>query len=300
MAPAKAATRWSARQENYASAKNLTVASGSFLSTVEVEDNANVVVIGATVASDLFGGQDPIDQTIRIDDALFKVIGVLETSGSSGFDSSDSQVYVPINLALGRLFNVARYRGSYSISGIIVQVVSQEQLDPSALKIEQTLRLRHGLGADDDNDFRVSNQADLLDMASDVSGTLTALLGGIGAVSLIVGGIGITNIMLVSVTERTREIGLRKALGAHDSDILLQFLVEALVLCALGGVIGIGISYLFAVGAGMIPGFTYKIVIEPWAIMLALAVSTASGFVFGLYPAMRATQLDPIEALRYE
>ena len=177
---------------------------------------------------------------MRIGDALFQVIGVLESSGSSGFGSSDSQVFVPINVAHGRLFNADRYRGSYMVSSISIQVVSQEALDATETQIEQVLRLRHGLGTDDDNDFSISNQADLLDMASSVSGTLSSLLGGIGAVSLVVGGIGIMNIMLVSVTERTREIGLRKAVGAHDRDILLQFLVEALVLCTLGGLIGIG------------------------------------------------------------
>jgi putative ABC transport system permease protein len=137
-------------------------------------------------------------------------------------------------------------------------------------------------------------------MASSVSGTLSSLLGGIGAVSLVVGGIGIMNIMLVSVTERTREIGLRKAVGAHDRDILLQFLVEALVLCTLGGLIGIAIGYGIQLLVGLIPGAPLKVIIQPWAVVLALAVSSASGFVFGLYPALRATQLDPIEALRYE
>ena len=160
--------------------------------------------------------------------------------------------------------------------------------------------MRHDLGTDDENNFTISNQADLLEMASSVSSTLTTLLGGIGAVSLLVGGIGIMNIMLVSVTERTREIGLRKALGAHDGDILLQFLIEALVLCAFGGLIGIGLSYSIELLASQIAAFGYTIVIEPWAIGLALAVSTASGFVFGLYPALRATRLDPIQALRFE
>ncbi|MFN8440222.1 MAG: ABC transporter permease [Caldilineaceae bacterium] len=284
----------------YPTVRSLTVENGAFFSSEDVNQNANVVVLGATVASDLFGGQDPVNQTIRIDDALFRVVGVLETSGSSGFGSSDSQVYVPIQVALGRLFNASRFRGSYNISSISIQVVSQDQLDPAATQIEQVLRMRHGLGTDDENDFTVSNQADLLEMASDVSGTLTALLGGIGAVSLVVGGIGIMNIMLVSVTERTREIGLRKALGAHDSDILLQFLIEAFVLCALGGVIGITLGYGIQTVAGMISLISYRIVIEPWAVVMALAVSTASGFLFGLYPAMRATRLDPIEALRYE
>lgn len=286
---------------NYATVRNLDVAEGQFLDADQVADNAYAVVLGDTVASDLFGGQDPIGKSIRIDDALFEVVGVLESSGSSGFGSSDSQVYIPLNLALGRLFNASRYRGSYNISSVYVQVTSQDQLDAAETQIEQILRMRHGLGADDENDFSISNQADMLEMASDVSGTMSTLLGGIGAVSLVVGGIGIMNIMLVSVTERTKEIGLRKAVGAHNNDILLQFLVEALVLCTIGGLIGIGISYGVMQLTTMFPVFSsYQVVIEPWAVGLALAVSTASGFVFGLYPAMRATQLDPIEALRFE
>ncbi len=285
---------------DYATIHGLEVATGAFLGESQVEANESVVVLGANVATDLFGGQEAVGNSVRIGDALFTVTGVLTSSGSSGFGSSDSMVYVPLDVALGRLFNVARVRGSYTISGIGIQVNTQEDLDPTALQVEQVLRLRHGLGADDENDFSISNQADLLEMASDVSGSLSALLGGIGAVSLVVGGIGIMNIMLVSVTERTREIGLRKALGAHDRDILLQFLIEALVLCTLGGLIGIGLSYSIAWVLGLIPRLSAAVVIEPWAVMLALAVSMSSGFAFGLYPAMRATQLDPIEALRYE
>ena len=285
---------------DYAAIRNLTISNGSFLQDSEAGANSYAAVLGDTVASDLFGGQDPVGQSVRIGDALFQVVGVLKASGSSGFGSSDSQVFVPINVAHGRLFNAERYRGSYVISSISVKVASEDQLDSTETQIEQVLRLRHGLGTDDDNDFQISNQADLLDMASSVSGSLSALLGGIGAVSLIVGGIGIMNIMLVSVTERTREIGLRKAVGAHDRDILLQFLVEALVLCTLGGIIGIGIGYGIQAIVGLIPGAPLKVIIQPWAVALALGVSSASGFIFGLYPAMRATQLDPIEALRYE
>ena len=181
-----------------------------------------------------------------------------------------------------------------------IQAASSEVVDAAELQIERTLRMRHGLDADTENDFSIFNQASLLEIAGDVSGTLSALLGSIGAVSLLVGGIGIMNIMLVSVTERTREIGLRKALGAHDSDILLQFLVEALVLTFIGGLIGIGISYGLSRALANVPFIPFSIVIEPWSVVLALAVSTASGFIFGLYPAMRATKLDPIEALRYE
>ncbi|MBX3013304.1 MAG: ABC transporter permease [Caldilineaceae bacterium] len=285
---------------DYAAVRNLDLANGQFLDVDQVDTNAYVVVLGDTVASDLFGGQDPLGKSVRIDDALFEVVGVLEASGSAGFGSSDSQVYVPLKVALGRLFNATRYRGSYTVSGIYLQVTSQDQLDAAETQIEQILRMRHGLSAGDENDFSVSNQADMLEMASDVSGTLSTLLGGIGAVSLIVGGIGIMNIMLVSVTERTREIGLRKALGAHNNDILLQFLIEALVLCTLGGLIGIGLSYGAMQLTTVLALGGYQVVIEPWAVGLALIVSTASGFLFGLYPAMRATRLDPIEALRFE
>ncbi len=285
---------------DYATIRNLDIAGGTFLQDSEAAANGYTVVLGDTVATDLFGGQDGVGQSVRIGDALFQVIGVLKASGSSGFGSSDSEVFVPINVAHGRLFNADRHRGSYILSSISVKVANENELDAAETQIEQVLRLRHGLGAGDDNDFQISNQADLLDIASSVSGSLSALLGGIGAVSLVVGGIGIMNIMLVSVTERTREIGLRKAVGAHDRDILLQFLVEALVLCTLGGIIGIGIGYGIQALVGLIPGAPLKVIIQPWAVALALTVSSASGFIFGLYPAMRATQLDPIEALRYE
>jgi putative ABC transport system permease protein len=285
---------------NYADVRNQTIASGAFLDDEQVASSETVAVLGDTVASDLFGADDPVGQTIRIGDTLFTVIGVLEATGSAGFGSSDSQVFVPIGAAQARLFNAARSNGSYTVSSITVQGASSDVLSDLQLKIEQILRLRHRLSADTENDFMIQNQADMLQIASDVSGTLTALLGSIGAVSLIVGGIGIMNIMLVSVTERTSEIGLRRALGAHDSDILLQFLVEALVLCAIGGVIGIAISFAVSQALASVPAVSFRIVIELWAVGLALIVSTASGFVFGLYPAMRATKLDPIEALRYE
>ena len=285
---------------DYATVTNKEVESGAFLSEGNVTDNASVIVLGATVAADLFGGDDPIGQNVRVGDNLFQVVGVLAESGGSGFGSSDTQAYVPIGVAQGRLFNAARNQGSYVVSSLSVQVADAERIDAVELQIERLLRLRHRLGADDENDFTIFNQADLLAVAGDVAGTLTALLGSIGAVSLLVGGIGIMNIMLVSVTERTSEIGLRRALGAHDGDILLQFLVEAFVLCALGGLVGIGLSYGVALATANLSFMPLTIVIEPWSVMLALAVSTASGFIFGLYPAMRAMRLDPIEALRYE
>jgi putative ABC transport system permease protein len=198
------------------------------------------------------------------------------------------------------LFTVPRYRGDYTVSSINVQVASAGQVDTAQRQIETTLRLRHNLKAEDENDFRIFNQAELLETASDISQTMTIFLGAIGAISLLVGGIGIMNIMLVSVTERTREIGLRKAIGAHDSDILLQFLVEALVLCFLGGLIGVGLAYGVAAILGQIPTFTFTVMIRPDSLALAIGFSLLSGLIFGIYPALRATRLDPIEALRSE
>ena len=285
---------------DYADVTSLDIEFGRFFTPDETADSERVVVLGATVAQDLFGNDDPIGQTVRIDNNLFQVIGVLEESGGAGFGSNDTRTYVPLDVALGRLFNVERYRGSYRLSGISIQVIDSERLDAAELIIEQTLRLNHSLATDDENDFAIMNQADTLEMVGDVTTTLTILLGSVGSISLLVGGIGIMNIMLVSVTERTREIGLRKAVGAHNSDILLQFLVEALMLCLLGGLIGIGISYGLATLLGGMAFMPFSIVIEPWSLALALGVSTASGFIFGLYPAWRATQLDPIEALRFE
>ncbi|MEZ4732716.1 MAG: ABC transporter permease [Caldilineaceae bacterium] len=286
---------------DYAIVTDLDIEYGEFFSADQVEENTSVVVIGYTVAGDLFGSADAaVGNTVRINNNTFQVVGVLEESGGAGFGSNDNRTYVPIKVAQGRLFNANRHRGSYAVSTISTQVATAEGMDAAALRIEQTLRMRHGLGADSENDFTISNQADQLEMISNVTGTLTILLGSIGGISLLVGGIGIMNIMLVTVTERTREIGLRKAVGAHNSDILLQFLIEALVLCVLGGVIGIGLSYGIAYGLSQLSFMPFGIVIEYWALAMALGVSSGSGFLFGLYPAWRATKLDPIEALRYE
>lgn len=285
---------------DYIAVRNLTVEFGRFLTEDEVRQNARVAVLGATLAADLFVAVDPLGKTVRINAEPFQVIGVLKATGGAGFGSNDQRAFVPLSVAQGRLFNAPRYRGTYTITSLSIKVGDESQMNAAQTSVEQTLRLRHGLGADDNNDFTIFNQASLLEVANTIAQTLSLFLGSIGAISLLVGGIGIMNIMLVSVTERTREIGLRKALGAHDSDILLQFVVEALVLCTLGGLIGMGISFGISALVSRIPNFTFRIVIKASALLLALGVSSACGLIFGLYPAVRATRLDPIDALRYE
>ena len=284
----------------YADVHRLELAEGRFLTEDEITQMSNVIVIGPTVATDLFERRQVVGESVRIDGEPFTVVGVLEESGNAGFGSNDDSGFIPIGVAHGRIFNVPRYRGEYVVTSISADAVSEERVEAAERQIEQTLRLRHGLGADDDNDFTISTQASLLETIGSVTGILTLLLSSIAAISLLVGGIGIMNIMLVSVTERTKEIGLRKALGAHTSDVLLQFLVESLVLTLLGGLIGIAISYGAALLVSRIPNFAFSVLIEIDALIMALGVSAGCGLIFGLYPAMRATRLDPIEALRYE
>ena len=284
----------------YEQVRNLQVASGRFLLADDNVNQAHVVVLGSELVADLLIGSDPVGLSLRINGEPFQVVGVLQKVGGFGRDNPDTQAYVPIEVAQGRLFNAARYRGEHTITDISVQVARQDLMDDAQREIEITLRLRHNRRADDDNDFRIFNQASLLETAADIAQMLTMFLGAIGAISLLVGGIGIMNIMLVSVTERTREIGLRKAIGAHDSDILLQFLVEALVLCAVGGMIGVGLAYGIATLFSRLSGTTFSVVIETDSLVLALGFSLLSGLIFGIYPAIRATQLDPIVALRSE
>jgi putative ABC transport system permease protein len=284
----------------YMTVRKLELASGRFLTGEEIDTQSHVVVLGSEVAGELFENENPVGLNLRINAQPFQIVGVLKESGGFGRSSPDERAFVPIGIAQGRLFNAPRYRGEYTVSGINVQAAGSDRIDAAEKQIEATLRLRHNLKADARNDFSIFNQASLLETASDIAQTLTVFLGAIGAVSLIVGGIGIMNIMLVSVTERTREIGLRKALGAHDGDILLQFLVEALVLCFLGGLIGVGLAYGLATLFAQIPSFTFTVLIQPDALALALGFSLLSGLVFGIYPALRATRLDPIEALRSE
>jgi len=287
-------------QPAYAAVKNLTLANGRFFTEEEESAQKAVAVLGSSLAQDLYGNDDPLGKDIRIGSDIFTVIGVLEESGGNSFFSNDNAIFVPFTIARNRLSETSYYRGQPTVSSIIVQVSDSSLMDKAQSEIEVQLRLLHGLFPEDKNDFSIFNQASLLETLSSVTQVLTIFLGSIGGISLLVGGIGIMNIMLVSVTERTKEIGLRKALGAHDNDILLQFLIEALVLCLLGGLIGVALSYGIAYAVSLIPAIEFDVIISSSALLLALGVCSASAFLFGLYPAIRATRLDPIEALRYE
>lgn len=264
---------------------NIEIARGRKISKSDMDQARNVAVLGQSIIEDFFGSSDPIGKKISIGDEQFTVIGEIEEIGtqSIGFDI-DNFVIIPITSS-NRVF------GNDSLQSIIVQSESKEAINDVIDKVE-----RYMLTQMDEDDFSIVDQSSLLDTINSILGVLTAALGGIAAISLVVGGVGIMNIMLVSVTERTREIGLRKAVGAKPSDILRQFLIEAITLSILGGGIGIAIG---AAGSFALNQF-FPTAVTPWAVALAFGVSAAVGIIFGVAPAIRASRLDPIEALRYE
>ncbi len=273
---------------------------GRFFNEQDFNANARVVVIGQTVYEELFpGGELPIGETIKINDTNFEVIGLMEEKGGSGFNDQDDLALVPLSTAQRRLFPSRRADGNFRIDFIMAQAFSEERQDAAILQIEQVLREKHNIGFEDEDDFTVVSQAELVSAFSQVTRMLTLFLSLIAAISLLVGGIGIMNIMLVSVRERTREIGLRKALGAKRTDILWQFLVESIVLALIGGLIGLAIG---AGGAMLIANLSDSL--QPtlaWdSVALAITFSALVGLFFGIYPASRAARLNPIDALRYE
>lgn len=276
----------------YFTTRNLQAESGRVFTETEVENSMRVVVIGPSLATELFGTSDPLEEKVRINGADFRVIGVLKAKGDRDRDNPDEAAIVPYTLAMKKMFGVARLQ-DIDVGGAEGCNMTLIQDDITAL-----LRKRHRLYGDTDSDFRVFNQAELLETSSELTRTFTVLLGSIAGISMLVGGIGIMNMMLLTVTERTREIGVRKAIGGQDEDILFQFLFESVLISVLGGILGI----LFGCGvAAAIEHFSgYSTVLEIKSILFALLVSTSVGIFFGFYPAWRAAQLDPIEALRWE
>jgi putative ABC transport system permease protein len=282
----------------FGTVRNLDLVGGGFLTPADVEERARVAVLGWGVYSDLFSeGDYPIGQTISVEGVRFEVVGVLKEQG--GFGTEDNTIYVPLTTAQTYFFRQRTLSGEHPVSAIYVSAVSEDQVDAATQQVTEILRERHRLAADDVNDFQITSQQQILDIAGQITGVMTLFLGAIAGISLLVGGIGIMNIMLVSVTERTREVGIRKAVGATRRDILLQFLLEAIVLSFLGGVLGISLGIG---GANLVSNLTPDLASSVTAGTLALAAGVASavGLVFGVYPAMRAANLRPIEALRYE
>jgi putative ABC transport system permease protein len=284
----------------YPNVLNANLAEGDFISTANVTARSAVAVIGAQVATTLFDTGDPIDQTIRINGQNYRVIGVMEAKGGTGFFNSDTQVFVPISTAGSRLFGANRFRGGELVSTMNVKITDSNLQDQVIQDIGEVLRERHRILFQDD--FTIQSQQDILNTANQITGVFTIFLGGIAGISLVVGGIGIMNIMLVSVTERTREIGIRKAVGARKRDIMAQFLTEATILSVMGGLIGILFGAIIArVISGINLGSsTLNTVVDLDSVLLAVGFSVAVGLFFGSYPASRAASLHPIDALRYE
>lgn len=279
--------------ENYNIVRNLTVEQGSWFSKSEVDGFGQVAVLGYKIRDDLFGNQDAIGQIIKIKQISFRVIGVLEPKGIGAFGvDQDSQVLVPVSTAQKILLGINHY------SLIQVQVKNGVSIELVQEEVAKVLRSNHRITDPNKDDFTIRNPQDAVALLGTITSALTLFLGAIAGISLVVGGIGIMNIMLVSVTERTREIGLRKAIGAKRKDILLQFLFEAVTLTVIGGIIGVILGYVGAVGIAKLGNWSPTVPI--YAILLAVGVSALFGLGFGIYPANKASKLSPIEALRYE
>ena len=285
----------------YQYVRNFPLAQGDFITASQVKNRAKVVVLGSSVSETLFGRLNPVGESVKIDGVQYKIIGVLESKGGTGFGSQDDVIMAPITTVQARMSRQRTTSGSFTVQSINVQVTSSADIDAATQQITAILEGRHDVTAGND-DFTITSQQDMVQTLKESTGVFVLFLAAIAGISLLVGGIGIMNIMLVSVTERTREIGIRKSVGARRQDILSQFMVESATLSLLGGGIGIlvgwGISRL--ISGLSLSGTTINTVMSADILILAVSVSAAIGIVFGLYPAYRAARLNPIDALRYE
>ena len=280
----------------YLTVRNWEVDRGRFIESLHLASQAKVVVLGATVADELFGELvDPLGKTIKISRQSYEVVGIFASKGVGGFQNLDDQAFIPLSTAQIKFGGA----GNRSLRAINVQVASADKMEWAQAELAAILRARHGLAQGQSDDFTIQNQAQMVETVQETTETFTVLLASIAAISLLVGGIGVMNIMLVAVTERTREIGIRKAVGARRRDIMAQFLVEAMVLCLLGGLIGVLAGYGGAQLVTPLLGGS-RALVTPDSVAMALGVSSGVGLFFGLYPAGRAAALKPIDALRYE
>lgn len=278
--------------EEYHRLANFVIDRGRYFNADEVETSKRVAVLGTTVVKNLFENADPIGKTIKVDGKNYLAVGVMEEKGALSWYDPDDQIFIPVTTAQKRLF------GMNYVQSIDIQAANIEDLEAIKEEVESLLRLRHDIRDDEEGDFHLQNSSQWLNSWGDAAKTFTYLLGGVAAISLMVGGVGVMNIMLVSVTERTREIGIRKALGAKKRDIMEQFLIESVLMSFLGGGVGVVFGLMISRVVSKMGGWETVVSIE--SILLAFGFSTGIGIFFGYYPANKAANLNPIEALRYE